>query len=224
MEKATDLILLVSSLFITKFKTLALAIWAFIDFFLENFWVQFVLVTLLLYTVLRVAERIYFWYMYHNYMHRKVENSLSSFIDFELFFKQVTDNKRSNGIVPDLKYTKNRLHQYNQTELRLLASFITTLQKGYRDLRPGVWVMAFLFGVATAYFLGIIQFERLTWNFETILKTATIIAFWYLITLFRYTNRKKKVAQMVGLISTSWKEKNLQTEDELELKELNPSH
>lgn len=224
MEKVTDLILLVATLFMTKLKTLGMAIWAFLDFFLESFWVQFALVTILLYAVLRISEMLYFWYMYHNYMHRKIENSLSSFIDFELFFKQLTDQKRSNGIVPDLKFTKNRLHQYNQTELKLLSSFIHTLHKGYRDLRPGVWVVAFLLGIAAAYILNVIDFENLTFNFETVLKTGTIIAFWYLITLFRYTNRKKKVAQMLGLISTSWKEKKLQSDGELELKELNPSH
>ncbi|MGM7702490.1 hypothetical protein ACSVDE_12250 [Pseudalkalibacillus sp. Hm43] len=224
MEKVTDLILLVATLFVTKLKTLVMAIWAYLDFFLENFWVQFALVTILLYAVLRTAEKLYLWYMYHNYMHRKIENSLSSFIDFELFFKHLTDKKRSNGIVPDLKFTKNRLHQYNQTELKLLSSFIQTLHRGYRDLRPGVWVAAFLLGVAAAYILNVIDFENLTFNFETVLKTATIIAFWYLITLFRYTNRKKKVAQMLGLISTSSKEKSLQSENELELKELNPSH
>ncbi|MCF6408890.1 hypothetical protein [Pseudalkalibacillus salsuginis] len=224
MENVTDLILLVTSLFIAKLKTLVMAIWAFIEFFSGNFWVQFVLVTVLLYVVLRVSEKVYFWYMCHNYMHRKVQNSLTSFADFELFFKELTDRKRSNGIVPDLKYIKNRLHQYNDKELKLLSSFIHTLHRGYRDLRPSVWVAAFLFGIAAAYILDVIDFESLTWNFEVVLKTTTIIAFWYLISLYRYTNRKKKVAQLIGLIATSSKEKVHQSEDELQVKELNPSH
>lgn len=224
MEKVTDLILLVATLFGTKLKMLVMAVWAFFDFFLENFWVQFALVTILLYAIIRLCEKIYLWYMYHNYMHRKIENSLSSFVDFELMFKHLTDNKRSNGIIPDLKFTKNRLHQYNQTELKLLSSFIHTLHRGYRDLRPGVWVAAFLLGVAAAYILNVIDFNNLTFDFETVLKTATIIAFWYIIALFRYSNRKKKVAQLMGLISTSQKEKSLQSEEELELKQLNPSH
>ncbi|WP_408007326.1 hypothetical protein ACJROX_21915 [Pseudalkalibacillus sp. A8] len=224
MENVIDLILLFTTLFITKLKTLGMAVWAFIQYFSENFWVQFALVTILLYAVLRISEKVYFWYMYHNYMHRKVENSLTSFVDFELFFKELTNKKRSNGIVPDLKYVKNRLHQYNEKELKLLASFIHTIHRGYRDLRPGVWVVAFLFGIGAAYILDVIEFETLTWNFEVVLKTTTIIAFWYLITLFRYTNRKKKVAQLIGLIATSNKEKIQQSEDELQLKELNPSH
>ncbi|WP_221566498.1 hypothetical protein [Alkalihalobacillus sp. TS-13] len=224
MENVTDLILLVATMFITKLKTLVMAIWAFLDFFLAYFWVQFALVTILLYLILRVSEMVYFWYMYHNYMHRKVEKSLTSFIDFELFFKELTNKKRSNGIVPDLKYVKNRLHQYNEKELKLLASFIHTVHRGYRDLRPGVWVVAFLFGIAAAYILNVINFATLTWNFEVVLKTTTIIAFWYLIALFRYTNRKKKVSQLIGLISTSTKEKMLQSEEDLQLKELNPSH
>ncbi|WP_261130655.1 hypothetical protein [Bacillus sp. Marseille-Q3570] len=224
MENVTDLILLVATMFITKLKTLVMAIWAFLDFFLEYFWVQFALVTVLLYAILRISENVYYWYMYHNYMHRKVENSLTSFVDFELFFKELTNKKRSNGIVPDLKYVKNRLHQYNEKELKLLASFIHTIHRGYRDLRPGVWVVAFLFGIAAAYILNVIDFATLTWNFEVVLKTTTIIAFWYLIALFRYTNRKKKVAQLIGLISTSTKEKMLQSEEDLQLKELNPSH
>ncbi|MGP4078381.1 hypothetical protein ACTWQL_00580 [Pseudalkalibacillus sp. R45] len=224
MENVTDLILLVATMFITKLKTLVMAIWSFLDFFLEYFWVQFALVTILLYAILRVSEKVYFWYMYHNYMHRKVENSLTSFVDFELFFTELTNKKRSNGIVPDLKYVKNRLHQYNEKELKLLASFIHTVHRGYRDLRPSVWVVAFLFGIAAAYILNVINFSTLTWNFEVVLKTTTIIAFWYLIALFRYTNRKKKVSQLIGLISTSTKEKMLQSDEDLQLKELNPSH
>ncbi|WP_257351252.1 hypothetical protein [Pseudalkalibacillus decolorationis] len=224
MDSFTDLILLVISLFMTKLQTLFVAIWAFLDFMLENFWVQFALVTLLLYSGLRVVEAVYRWYMYHNYMHRNVENSLASFIDFELFFRELADGKRSNGIVPDLKFTKNRLHQYNATELGLLTSFVHTLHRGYRDLRPGVWIVAFLFGIAASYILDIIDFNGLTISPEIVLKTGTIILFWYLITLFRYTNRKKKVAQLVGLISVSSKEKQKLSSDDLEIKEFNPSH
>ncbi|WLD92469.1 hypothetical protein [Alkalihalobacillus sp. AL-G] len=224
MDTFADLILLVISLFLTKIETLIMMTWAFLDFLLENFWIQFALVTLLLYSTLRIAEIVYRWYMYHNYMHRKIENSLASFIDFELFFRELSDKKRSNGIGPDLKFTKNRLHQYNTTELGLLTSFVRTLYRGYRDLRPGVWVVAFLFGIAASYILNIIDFDRIALSLELVLKTGTIIAFWYLIILFRYTNRKKKVAQLIGLMSVSSKEKQDLSEEDLEIKEFNPSH
>ncbi|MGG1574283.1 hypothetical protein [Fictibacillus sp. NRS-1165] len=207
MDEFLQLIVLVSKLLWAKAAAGSFALGVLIEVLFQNFWVQFTAAVLLGMFAVKMIELAIRYYYYHNFVHRKLKNSLGSPADLDLFLQTSMKREISRGLLPNLKHLRSRLIQMRSTELRLFHTYLRTNTRTMKNGKPVGYAIGILIGMFTSFAMDILHLEGLSFSQESTVKTVLLLLVWFVIAHLWMNKRIRAFAQLDGIVLTCLNEK-----------------
>lgn len=207
MGQLWQLVELVSKLLWAKTVAGFFAFGVLIEVIFQNFWVQFASAVIIGALVLKGAEFCIRYYHYHNFVHRKLKNSLGAPADLDLFMQTFMKREISRGLLQNLTYLRSRFLQLRPSELRLFHTYLKTNARTLKTGKPVGYAIGILVGLFTSFAMDIIQLEGLSFSQESAVKTMLLVMVWFVIVHLWMNKRIRLYSQLDGIVLTCLREK-----------------
>ncbi|WP_062233620.1 hypothetical protein [Fictibacillus sp. FJAT-27399] len=207
MDQLWQLIVLVSKLLWAKAAAGFFALGVLIEVLFQNFWVQFSAAIIIGMLTVKIIELSIRYYYYHNFVHRKLKNSLGSPADLDLFLQTSMKREISRGLLPNLNYLRSRLIQMRPTELRLFHTYLKTNTRTMKNGKAVGYTIGILIGLFTSIAMDILHLEGLSFSQESTVKTVLLLLVWFVIAHLWMNKRIRTFAQLDGVVLACLNEK-----------------
>ncbi|MGC4377769.1 hypothetical protein WD019_12615 [Fictibacillus sp. Mic-4] len=209
MEDIIKLVVLVGKLIWAKASSEYLTIKELIETAFQNFWFQFAWTLLVISAVIAAIEFLIRYYYFHNFIHRKIKNDLSSSYELKLFMESLLKKEKSKGMLMNLKYVRSQLLSLRTGELRLLETELVALKQSVRSLKTIASAAAIFLGLLSSFILGIFRIDDFMLTQESVVKTLLFMVSWFLISHVVLIKHQRRIVQMHELVQNCIDDKRL---------------
>ncbi|SDM91895.1 hypothetical protein SAMN04488137_2579 [Fictibacillus solisalsi] len=207
MDQFWQLIVLVSKLLWAKAAAGSFALSVLAEAVFQNFWVQFASAIVVVMVLVKLIEFSIRYYYYHNFVHRKLKNSLGAPADLDLFFQTTMKRDISRGLLPNLRFMRSLFLQMRRTELRLFHTYLRTNIRTLKGGKPIGYAVGILIGLFTSFAMDILKINNLAFSQESTVKTVLLVVVWFIIVHLWMNKRIRSFTQLDGIVLACLNEK-----------------